>query len=48
MVITSNGQTSFSSKYGMGIANASASWTEIGDANKQSDLYNSGIIKEAE
>lgn len=48
MLITSNGQTSFSSNYGMGIATASASWTEIGDANKQSDLYNSGIIKEAE
>lgn len=43
-----NISTSYDSKYGMGIADVSFDWIELGDSDKQADLYNSGIIKEAE
>ena len=43
-----NISTSYDSKYGMGIADVSFDWVELGDSDKQSDLYNSGILKEAE
>ena len=48
MVVTDNISTSYDSKYGMGIADVSFDWVELGDSDKQTDLYNSGIIKEAE
>lgn len=43
-----NISTSYDSKYGMGIADVSFDWVEIGDSNNQADLYNNGILKEAE
>lgn len=48
MMITSNPSTSYVSDFGMGIGKVSVSWTEIGDSNTQEDLYQSGIITEAE
>ena len=48
MLVTDNISTSYDSKYGMGIADVSFDWVELGDSDKQSDLYNSGILKEAE
>lgn len=43
-----NISTSYDSKYGMGIADVSFDWVELGDSNNQSDLYNNGILEEAE
>lgn len=43
-----NISTSYDSKYGMGIADVSFDWVELGDSNNQADLYNNGILKEAE
>lgn len=48
MIVTGNPQVEYRADSGMSIADINASWTEIGDANNQLDLYNSGIIKEAE
>ena len=47
MIITNSPSVSFENNYGMGIADVSANWTEIGDGNKQSDLYSSGLVTEA-
>ena len=48
MIITNNPSTAYDTKSNMKMLTASASWTEIGDSNNQLDLYNSGIIEEAE
>ena len=48
MFVTDNISTSYENKYGMGIADVSFDWTEIGDWNNQVDLYNNGILEEAE
>lgn len=45
MFVTDNISTSYESKYGMGIADVSFDWTEIGDSNNQTDLYNNGLTE---
>lgn len=47
-IITGNVTTSFVSDYGMGIGKVSANWTEIGNPYSQKDLYNAGLLSEAE
>lgn len=46
MIITNNPSVSYQRGSSMGIADVSASWTEIGDFNNQKDLYNTGLIAE--
>lgn len=46
VVVTGNPQVSYASGSGLGVPVVQFSWTEIGDANNQQDLYNSGIINE--
>lgn len=46
MIITGNPSVNFLDGSSMGIANVTASWTEVGDVNNQKDLHNCGIIKE--
>ena len=41
---TSDIDVSFDNEWGMGIASFSATWTEVGDAEDQYDLQNSGLI----
>lgn len=48
MMIVDSPKVSFSNNYGMGINTISASWAEIGDADSQQDLYQSGLVPEAE
>lgn len=48
MIIVDNPAVSYEKNSGMGMVNVEASWVELGDSDKQADLYNSGIIKEAE
>ena len=48
MFVTDNISTSYENKYGMGIADVSFDWIELGDWNNQADLYNNGILEEAE
>lgn len=45
MFVTDNISTSYEDKYGMGIADVSFDWTEIGDSNNQADLYNNGLTE---
>ena len=45
MLVTGNISTSYENKYGMGIADVSFDWTEIGDSNNQADLYNNGLTE---
>lgn len=47
MIIVDSPKVDFVNFYGMGINKVNASWAEIGDPNNQQDLYNSGIIVEA-
>lgn len=46
VVIVGNPTTTYESNSGMSIASVEAYWIEIGDANKERDLINAGIIKE--
>ena len=48
MFITDNPSIDYMNDSSMGIANVSANWTEIGDANKGKDLYNAGLLMEAQ
>ncbi len=45
IVPVDNISTSYDSSYGMGIADVSFDWTEIGDSNNQADLYNNGLTE---
>lgn len=45
MFVTDSISTSYDDKYGMGIADISFDWTEIGDSNNQADLYNNGLTE---
>lgn len=45
-IVNSNIGVTYKSGSGMGIPSISFDWTEIGDAENQQDLYNSGIINE--
>ena len=44
VLFTSDIDLSFVNEWGMGIANFSATWTEIGNPEDQYDLQNSGLI----
>lgn len=44
MMITSNPSVSYDSNFGMGIGNVGFEYTEIGDAESQSDLYYAGLV----
>lgn len=44
MVVTGNPNIQYMNQIGMGLASVEFSATEIGDANKAQDLYNSGMI----
>ena len=48
MIIVDNPAVSYAKNSGMGIADAEANWVELGDWNNQADLYNNGILEEAE
>ena len=48
MVIANSPSVEFVNNYGMGIANISANWIEIGDPYNQQDLYNTGLLIEGE
>lgn len=48
LVVVDSPTISFNNSYGMGIADVGASYVEIGDYNKQKDLYESGIIQEVQ
>lgn len=48
MMIVDSPKVSFSNNYGMGINTVNASWIEIGDPYNQQDLYQSGLVLEAE
>lgn len=48
MIITGNPTTNFMANSSMALAEVNASWTEIGEANTQADLYNVGMIEEVE
>jgi len=48
MIIVDNPTVSYAKNSGMGIADAEANWVELGDWNNQADLYNNGILEEAE
>ena len=43
-MFTSDIELTFRNEWGMGIANFNATWTEIGSAEDQYDLQNSGLI----
>ena len=47
MVITNSPSVSFNRDSAMGIADVSASWTEIGDYNSQKDLYEADLVEES-
>ncbi len=44
VVFTSDISLTFTNEWGMGISNFNATWTEIGDAENQHDLQDSGLI----
>ena len=44
LLFTSDIELTFRNEWGMGIANFNATWTEIGSAEDQYDLQNSGLI----
>lgn len=46
VAFTGNPKTSYVDGSGMGLLNVEAEWTEIGDANNQTDLLSTGIIEE--
>lgn len=48
IVITANPSISYFSDSSMELANVDANWTEIGDAKNGTDLYNVGILTEAQ
>lgn len=48
IMIVDSPKISFYNNYGMGINSINASWVEIGDPYNQKDLYESGLILEAD
>lgn len=48
MIIVDNPSATYLEGSGMGIANIGARYVEMGDSNSQKDLYNTGMISEAE
>lgn len=48
MIIVDSPSVEFVNNYGMGIADISANWIEIGDPYNQQDLYNTGLLIEGE
>jgi hypothetical protein len=48
MIIVDSPSVEFVNNYGMGIADISANWVEIGDPYNQQDLYNTGLLIEGE
>lgn len=48
MMITDNPAVSYEKDSGLRLMNLNASWTEIGDANSNSDLYNTGLLTESQ
>ena len=48
MYVVDNIETSYNNEWGMGIADVEFNWTEIGDANNQTDLYNTGLTEVSE
>ena len=48
MIVTDNPSIDFLSDSSMSLAKLKATWTEIGDANNGTDLYNCGIINEVQ
>lgn len=45
LLVVDNISTSYDSKYGMGIADVSFDWIQIGNSNNQADLYNNGLTE---
>lgn len=43
-IITSSPNVTFDNKYGMGKMNIGFDWREVGDANNQNDLLNTGMV----
>ena len=46
MIITDSPSVTFRRDSSIAIADVSANWVEIGDCNKQKDLYNVGLLEE--
>lgn len=48
MIVVDNPTVSYVNNSGMGIADVEVKWVELGNSDNQADLYNNGIVKEAE
>ena len=48
MIVVDNPTVSYVNNSGMGIADVEVKWVELGDSDNQADLYNNGILEEAE
>lgn len=48
LIITGSPSTSYNNGYGMGVIKMGATWTEIGNAESNVDMYNAGLIPTAE
>lgn len=48
MIIVDSPKITFTNNFGMGINNINASWVEIGNPYSQKDLYESGLVLEAD
>lgn len=48
MMIIDSPKISFSNNYGMGVNTVNASWVEVGSPYSQEDLYQSGLVSEAD
>lgn len=46
VVVTDNLTVTYDNSFGQGVPSLTFNWTQIGDANNQQDLYNSGLVKE--
>ena len=48
MMVTQNPSVEYMQGTGMGLANVSVGWTEVGDCNDKQDLYSNGLIPTAD
>lgn len=46
-MVTTSPSVAYKENSGMSVPQITFGWTEIGNANNQSDLYNNGIIDES-
>lgn len=46
ILVTGTPSTSYVNDYGMGVLNVGADYVQVGDAETQADLYNSGMVSQ--